>query len=141
GGNAEYGPTDAGMVQPWTATRSTPIAWARTNAWRIARVDGSDPSTPTTTGPVIRTSETSSPAPPAGTTSTGHSACAATWTVIDPRISPANPPRPRDPSTMLAAVSDSARSAAAAGVIATAVETSSSRWRSRTRAAAESTNF
>ena len=64
------------------------------------------PSTPTTTGP----SGCSSPR----ATSTGQSACVATWIATEPTSRAVNPPRPRSPRTIIAAVGDSPSSTAEA---------------------------
>src|SRR5262249_10577675 len=62
-------------------------------------------------------------------TTTGHSPWVATWALTEPVSRPANPPRPREPTTTRQARVDSSTSAAAAPPTTTDVVTVRSGWR------------
>jgi hypothetical protein len=84
-----------GSIQVCTATRGADRAEASANAHSVALALTSEPSIPTTTGPLRFRSSVSS-----RVTTTGQNAWLATAADTEPSTMPLIPPRPREPRTM-----------------------------------------
>ena len=89
--------SSSGPSQVRTAVTPMPRRSASWNARLTAAADCREPSTPTTTRPTEE--PVGLPSAPDLSTTTGHWACIATWSAVEPSSMPAKPPRPAEPST------------------------------------------